>query len=96
MKPLPLAIILSSLFCSATIVGCGSGDPPDEKVEQTRAMEATKVRKIFDAAGGDYTKVGAADKASFEAYAGGAAQAEALWNGMKTGSPISPTSGPNP
>jgi hypothetical protein len=87
MKPLNLSIACLALVgLGFSVVGCGDSGGPDPKKEEARLNSAVEMRKLFDKAGGDYAKLDATDKASFEKLAGGAGEAEKTWNTMKNGS----------
>lgn len=96
MNPLRLSPIFLFAFLALvpSLGGCGDSGGPDPKAQEARVATAMEMRKVFDAVGGDYTKVSAADKAAFEKFAGGGAAAEKLWAEMKNG-PGGASSGPS-
>jgi len=79
------ALILASATVGFWIVGCGDSGGPNPKVEEARVNTAIEMRKLFDKAGGDYTKLDATDKATFDNYAGGPEAAQKTWSMMKNG-----------
>jgi hypothetical protein len=83
------------LFCLPfVILGCGDSGGPDQKVETARVSSAKDMRSYFDRAGGDYSKLSEADRASFLQLVGGSEEnAQKAWNAMKSGGAAS-ASGP--
>ena len=87
---------LSGFFLLALgviLLGCGPSGGPDPKVEEARVNKAVEMRKLFDKAGGDYTKLDATDKAKFDEMAGGDGQKafNEMKNGPSMGSSTPPT-----
>lgn len=66
------------------VVGCGAGPQPLADNENKKSYENAKVaRSIFDANGGDYDKVSAADKKKLIDMYGDEKAITILWSGMK-------------
>ncbi len=61
MKTFKHTLLIS--FIAAVLAGCGAGPQPMATADMNKSFEAnTKVRAIFDAAGGDFEKVSESDK----------------------------------
>lgn len=92
-KRLLPSIALALIVPGAILSGCGDSGGPNPKMEETRVNKAIEMRKLFDKAGGDYSKLDATDKASFDQMAGGDGQK--AFDEMKNGPSSAPSTGPN-
>jgi len=80
-----LVPILLALTTVSFTVGCGAGKQPVEVASQQDVDAVKDLRKAYDSAGGDYTKLTDFQKKQFLAFTkGDQAAVDSLWKTMGT------------
>ncbi len=83
-----LSVVLSVIFASVLLFGCGSSVQEIDKDASAKAVNnAQMARQIFNAAGGKFDAVSEADKAKLKEAYGGDEGVKKLWDSM-TNPPI--------